>query len=1222
MSTKKDLINLCKVLGINNKNLQGKTKDHLRNLIKSFELANDTKILAQGKVIDTIYHTADIHIRVLERHSEYRTVFQNLYNKLNEQGNINGKGNVNSVLVICGDLFHKRDHLVSETIILFNEFIEKMCSIIDVIIILGNHDIFTHTNRLDTVTGIITLKDLPNFYFLKNSGVYKYHNLSFHVSSLLDNKFLRCPLTREPEITYISLYHGPVANCKLDNGMSFLGDQETVKISDFNKFDLVLLGDIHKRQFLGESKIMAYPGSLIQQNHAEELKHGILEWKSRVKSKMQVSDENGNGSTGSANMLKDSGCNSANMLKDSGGNSNGVPHWEATFLEIENEYRYLTVILINGQLTIGGQDLSSFKFTKYSYIKLFHNYLEDLDLDNLKKQISQFTEIKGFAKEILVTQKNKIESALDPETIFIDHQTYSLNLFKKCCSEYPEDFQEKLMALHQKTLKGYSANDASVNAQKENGGANSWAISEISFKNVFIYGGDVLNTISFKDTPGIIGILGNNAMGKSSIFNIIIYCLFGNVFKSKSYKNRNIINDNANDFFIQMKIKMKNNGSGSTSSGKDVCFIIERKGKNKKRKDNMSMEDHVNFYQVNGDGSRDGTGEGESIGESETQEVICLTDSNKNNTMDKIHSTLNLTTKEAFILTNVMSYTHYISLLSMTNTEMSSKLSELFNLQMYSEMYSDILKRHRHLTTELSIKEGLLSNTKCCTTEELNDITVQIEELKINLNSILNEMDIISNELDLNIQNEIELGALKDSDTIYSKETYVKLTDQYNSIIDDLDREEYTQFPGASFHPEIEASGSNSNLFELRHSVKELKSQIKNLSDLNVNHFIINDENLKDLQTELNVLINSKVPISKAISEAKYAKVLKKNYIQSTDLTEDLLSYNDLNRYQDTIAIPKDLYDELIHYLKQMNSSEYIQDLVLLNSWESYQADLKTNKEIQSKIDVIQGKIKYHLITKLDSTIVKLNKLKLIKDSEELSATLDLMEAYFKNEDNIKKKLIYQKIGVDLKNKKELLTKDHLTINKKLIKLELGYTTQLELTSQCTILKESITVLKAQEKLYKVYKGIINDRSLPKMILVDTMKKIELEANILIYKLIGLYILLVNEESSGWEILVKKNGAILGIEHTSGFEKFIINVCLKITLDTYKFSDKIQFFAIDEAFDCVSGENVYKIEELFSILRAHYTNVLIISHNEELKKMIDHRIYIDSDFICSKIKQV
>ena len=53
---------------------------------------------------------------------------------------------------------------------------------------------------------------------------------------------------------------------------------DVVKSTDFDGYDLVLLGDIHKRQFIDDSETIAYPGSLIQQNFAEAPEHGFLLW--------------------------------------------------------------------------------------------------------------------------------------------------------------------------------------------------------------------------------------------------------------------------------------------------------------------------------------------------------------------------------------------------------------------------------------------------------------------------------------------------------------------------------------------------------------------------------------------------------------------------------------------------------------------------------------------------------------------------------------------------------------------------------------------------------------------------------------------------------------------------------------------------------------------------------------------------------------------------------
>ena len=71
----------------------------------------------------------------------------------------------------------------------------------------------------------------------------------------------------------VAMYHGTVANSKVDSGLNLSHGLDWDK---FAGFDLVLLGDIHKRQVLcKEDPYMFYPGSLVQQNFGESFEgHG------------------------------------------------------------------------------------------------------------------------------------------------------------------------------------------------------------------------------------------------------------------------------------------------------------------------------------------------------------------------------------------------------------------------------------------------------------------------------------------------------------------------------------------------------------------------------------------------------------------------------------------------------------------------------------------------------------------------------------------------------------------------------------------------------------------------------------------------------------------------------------------------------------------------------------------------------------------------------------
>ena len=84
--------------------------------------------------IDRIYHVADVHVRNLKRHKEYRIVFNRLYKY------IKSTKTPNSVIYIAGDIVHSKTDLSPESVDLVSEFFTKCADLAPTIIIAGNHD--------------------------------------------------------------------------------------------------------------------------------------------------------------------------------------------------------------------------------------------------------------------------------------------------------------------------------------------------------------------------------------------------------------------------------------------------------------------------------------------------------------------------------------------------------------------------------------------------------------------------------------------------------------------------------------------------------------------------------------------------------------------------------------------------------------------------------------------------------------------------------------------------------------------------------------------------------------------------------------------------------------------------------------------------------------------------------------------------------------------------
>ena len=212
--------------------------------------------------IGKIYHIADVHIRNLKRHKEYREVFNRLYKYISDTKT------KESVIVLAGDIVHAKTDMTPEVIEMTQTFLKRLSDLLPTILIPGNHDAnLNNPSRMDALTPIVNAINHKNLHYLKDSGVWQMGGISFsHTSVFGDSK----NIIKSNDVSgdyKIALYHGPVNNVKTEHGFQI--ENKNVNIDSFNGYDLVLLGDIHvPNQSLNDSGTVKYCGSTIMQNHS------------------------------------------------------------------------------------------------------------------------------------------------------------------------------------------------------------------------------------------------------------------------------------------------------------------------------------------------------------------------------------------------------------------------------------------------------------------------------------------------------------------------------------------------------------------------------------------------------------------------------------------------------------------------------------------------------------------------------------------------------------------------------------------------------------------------------------------------------------------------------------------------------------------------------------------------------------------------------------------
>ena len=432
--------------------------------------------------IDKIFHISDVHIRTLKRHREYREVFRNL------QDTIAVKSTGNSIAVITGDIVHSKLDMSPELVQMLVDFFNGFD--IPTVVILGNHDMnLNNMHRIDAVSPVLDVIKNPNIIFIRENGLFEIGGVVFnHMAvDVAPTEYIKA---NDFDAPYkIALHHGAVNSAKTDIGYQISNEHVTTEI--FKGHDITLLGDIHKpAQFLDEAKTIAYPGSLIQQNHGEALDHGILVWDLSTRS--------------------------------------------AEFVEIQNDYGYIT-------LEVAGTNVinAPHRIPNKPRVRIKFN---DTSAADMKKLIATIR--KKYDVQDITIQRSTTNTATNATASFsignVRDVEYQNNLISDFIAvNFPQATPEETDAIRyiNRTINSKLPAVESVRHM-------TWHPVRFEFDNMFSYGEG--NVISFENLQDVCGLFAANTSGKSSLLDAITYTIFDKC--SKTGKASEVLNNKKSSF--------------------------------------------------------------------------------------------------------------------------------------------------------------------------------------------------------------------------------------------------------------------------------------------------------------------------------------------------------------------------------------------------------------------------------------------------------------------------------------------------------------------------------------------------------------------------------------------------------------------------------------------------------------------------------------------------
>ena len=1047
-------------------------------------------------MIRKIFQVSDIHIRNFKRHDEYRRVFEKLYNYIRENFT------QDDLICLTGDIVHAKTDVTPELVEEVQTFLKSLADIGRVLLIPGNHDAnLNNGHRMDALTPIVNALNHPNLTYLKKTEVLDIYNnnVTFYHWSVFDSHTEYPKCTNEGEDFKICLYHGPVSGTVTESGFGLFDND--VKVEDFEGFDLVLLGDIHKTQFLNEAKTVGYPGSLVQQNHAESLVHGIYVWDVATKS--------------------------------------------AEFVEIENDTAFYTIEVDAGVY----QPLP--QLPKNLYLRVKYRNTDQSEIKRIVAEIKQehnvletsLMKIRDFTTSSNENKKLNVHDVRD-----IDYQNSLL-----------VDFLKEKYDLDEQSIKDICEINKIVNnaLPKSEVPRNSiWLPKTFEFSNMFSYGKG--NFIDFSNMTGTYGIFAPNASGKSTLLDSIAYCIFDKC--SRTTKSAQVMNSTSDSF--QCKLVFELNG---------LEYTIERKG-SKQKLGNVKV--NVDFYYVDQDGSK-----------------VSLNGKERNDTNKSIQNVMG--TYEDFVLTALSMQNNNTGFIDMNQKDRKDLLSQFLDINVFEDLYN--LANNEMKEVSVLLKEYQKQEYH----ELLKKAEFDVDTFEIKLEQVKDKRSEVEGKRDA-----------KSEEILTATKELIKV-DEDSVDIEELEGQKSAIEAGIT---KVTCSVSENN-----DQISLIESKIADLNNKKVGTTLIKDINLEDYSHKLNSHKLDTEALQDKQLELSNANANLKNSLKKMEKLKELKYDPNCKFCMDNVFV-KDA-------IETKNSIE-AEEQSVKQLEEQVETLKKRIKDCSSAVEIKEAKDKYEkdlqdLEAKKNKKEAEDNKLtKKLQDAQTLLTNIETkIASYYQQEEAITHNQTVNAKIAKLKEESKAINRELEQVNDEIS--DITANKKLEENNKAKY-EQGISKLKDLEtkfKDYQYYLQAVHRDGLPHKLIANIIPQVEEEINNILAQLVDFQVVLHADDKNINAYIAYDENNFWPLELTSGMEKFVASLAIRTSLINVSTLPRPNFMAIDEGFGALDQTNLSSMVMLFDYLKTQFKFIMIISHIDSMRDVVDHHIEINKVNGRSKIEQ-
>jgi len=686
----------------------------------------------------------------------------------------------------------------------------------------------------------------------------------------------------------------------------------------------------------------------------------------------------------------------------------------------------------------------------------------------------------------------------------------------------------------------------------------NWNLNRFEWDNLFNYGEG--NSVNFANLNGIVGIFGKNFSGKSSIIDGLLYTMFNTTSKNER-KNYNIINQNKKDCMGRLELQVG-----------EKTYTIERTSEKyvKKLKGEVTNEARTN---LNFSGLDPILGEETSLNGTTRNETDA-------------HIRKRFGTAEDFLLTSMSSQLDSLSFIKEGSTRRKEILAKFLDLDIFEKKFklahedgadlkaiirrvgdtdygNDIaLAEVQHMEAQKALSNEVtacdqLREDLILTEKEYAALTVQIDSIPAERLDIKNLLENRSS-LEKKIENtDINIVELKEENAGY--ETKLKEYDDFLTTIDIED------------------------LLAQKQEFDEFKQKYEDT----LNKARLLDNDYKSMSKKLDLLdevpCSDKYPTCQFIRDAHLAAVeLPSLEVEIVDKIEEAKEYKNM-----TVSVNS---FEMIEFIERYNGT-----IIKKNNIEIEKRDNKVS------IEKLYAKIKSFRDALRSTT----EKIALYEEKKDLIKNI---ESLINSRDDVERKT--KEIRGEIIEVEDSINFHHRQLGSMEQKVEDLKEKKLELDE-----------IREEYAAYDLFLRCTHSNGIAYDIIKKRLPVINSEVAKVLSNIVDFDVSF-QEDGRKLDILIKHpKHEPRPIEMGSGAEKTVAAMAIRLALLSVSSLPKGNIFILDEPGTALDAENMEGFIRILQLIKMYFKTVILISHVDSLKDIVDIEITIDKDDGFAKVNQ-